>query len=394
VSVAGALEDSLYDLSARLLDGRFGQHPEFAFEVTPQALASLYRAFLKGEGPIGLEVGAPYSYAAAFGLPLGVCQIVGTTYALDLDNSPYIQALEKQITAPGARLSELQQHMAEVYGLLPWVTTSLARMVVIFRERRVMRANKPLAIGDPNLFDLQPGDMLTPSQRVEHSEWAAFSHYLRALGAGELPTEPNVHRQDEAWSALQRWCEERTLAMQALRRAATEAAKVVGGMPVELKKGIVELSETFERLSDLFPLPSEEGIRALAAWPLPAQTIPARLESALQMTTRLSNAPLRNLYGHLALTEGRVQAGKAVQEYAAGHRTYEEAVTIMQSLLIMVPPRPESPSPKPALFTLTVPWGPLRAWLLESGRAPAVSRGQMAYLPDDATATVEVRDED
>ena len=77
VSVASALEDSLFDLSARLLDGRFGQHPEFAFEVTPQALASLYRAFLKGEGTIGLEVGAPYSYAAAFGLPLGVCRIVG-----------------------------------------------------------------------------------------------------------------------------------------------------------------------------------------------------------------------------------------------------------------------------------------------------------------------------
>ena len=111
------------------------------------------------------------------------------------------------------------------------------------------------------------------------------------------------------------------------------------------------------------------------------------------MTTRLSNAPLRNLYGHLALTEGRVQAGKAVQEYAAGHRTYEEAVTIMQSLLIAVPPIEESPSPKPAYLTLTVPWGPLRTWLLESGRAPAGSRGQMAYLPEDAMATVEVRDE-
>lgn len=199
VSGGPTLLDAVKDLAGRLLDARFRQHPEFTADVTPQALESLYQAFIKGDGRVGPDAGAPHLYAGHYGLPLRAVRPSGTAYLLDLGTSPYFQAIAGALAAgEGASLPDVEKKLAAEFGLQSFVTDFLARLGVVYRDWRVVRQNKPLAIDDPANFSVQSNDVLMVGERVSQAEWASFSAYYQAVGAGGAPAEPSVRHQDAA----------------------------------------------------------------------------------------------------------------------------------------------------------------------------------------------------
>ncbi|HEY64521.1 MAG TPA: hypothetical protein G4O02_08100 [Caldilineae bacterium] len=389
------LQDALKDLGGRLLDARFRQHPEFTNDVTSQALESLYQALIKGDGRVGPEMGPPYAYAANYGLSLRILRSSGTGYALDLGNSPYIQAIEEALkTGEGERVSALQEKLGKEFGLQPFITEFLARLTVIFRDLRVVRGRGPLAIENPAEFRLQSNDLLMPGQRVSHGQWAAFSRFYTAVGAGTVPGKPSVRYQDAAWAALCQFFAQQERTYTQLRRAATEAAKRVGGAPLPLEQALKDARALLDVIDEALSEPtSEAGIQALAQASIPSKRLPDLLEAIREMVARLEDVELRNLYGQLVTAEAQATAQEALSQYISGQKSRSGLLAELKALRqgeAKLEPEMEV-GEKRWRVVFKASFGPLRTALEKIGIQPEEGWDSLGELSDDTEVTVEVR---
>ncbi|MBC7251327.1 MAG: hypothetical protein H5T62_13695 [Anaerolineae bacterium] len=390
-SVGATLQDALKDLGARLLDARFRQHPEFTADVTPQALESLYKALIKGDGRIAPEMGQPHNYAAHYGLPLRIVRPAGTAYALDLGNSPYVQTIEEALKGgDGVRVRDLQERLGRDFGLPPFLTDFLARLTVIFRDLRVVRGREPLPIENPGQLSLHGNDLLMLGQRVSHGEWAAFTTFYTAIGAGTLPDQPSVHRQDAAWASLRQFVNRQGSTYAQLRQAVTEAATPLGGAPRELEQALQQIKAVLDQVEEALDEPtSEAGIRWLTRTTSPSQSLSQMLQEAREMSGRLQDVEVRGLYQQLHKSPSQVTAREAIAQYVTGQMQRKELVAQLQTL------RQEEKEPLvvPGIgsLRLKVRFGALRKALEDGGLQPAEGWGALSELPDDAEVTVEVR---
>jgi len=393
VSAGATLQDALKDLGARLLDARFRQHPEFTSDVTPGALESLYLAFIKGDGKVGPDMGQPYAYVAAYGLPLRIVKSAGLAYTLDLGNSPYIQAIEEMLRpGEGVRFSAAAKNLAAAFGLPSPVAEFLARLIVIFRDRRVLRGKESLAIEDPAQFSLEPNDLLLPGQRVSHGEWAAFGSFYAAIGAGTMSGDLSVRQQDAAWANLRRFLAQQRQAYEQLRKSVAEAARPVGGAPPALEQALQAVKAFLHAVGTALDEPtSEAGIQALIQTSAPDQDLPTVLSAIRDMARRLGDAEVRALYEQLRTAEAQATARETLALYVADQASHNDLVAQLQTL--------HQAEKKPLVtgegegrqVILTAPFGPLRTALQGIGVQPAGGWEAWSELADDVLVTVEVR---
>jgi len=392
VSAGATLQDALKDVGARLLDARFRQHPDFTADVTSQALESLYQALLRGAGRIGPEMGQqPHTYAARYGLPLRIVKPAGTAYALDLGNSPYVQAIEEALKGgDGVRVRDLQERLGREFGLQPFLTDFLVRLTVIFRDLRVVRGRGPLPIEDPGQLSLHGNDLLMPGQRVSHGEWAAFSNFYAAIGAGAVPAEPSVRHQDTAWVALRQFVARQESTYAQLRRAVTQAAKPVDGAPRELEQALQRAKAVLDVIDEVLAEPtSEAGIRRLAKAAPPPESLPDMLQAAREMANRLQDVEVRDLYRQLQASESRTAAQEALSQYVVGQKSRRELLAVLKALRQEEVKPPIVAGVEPVVFKAR--FGDLRKALESSSLQPEAGWGPLSELSDDAEVTVEVR---
>ena len=392
VPFASTLQETLKDLAARLLDTRYRQHPSFTKEVTAQALEGLYQALIKGEGRVRPDMGEPYSYAQAYGEPLRVLKPSGTSYVVDMGNSRYVQELEQKVKgAQGARLADLRKHLAEMFGLQSQVSDFLARLAVAFRDLRVLRNNKPVAVPDLASLKLEPGDMLAPGGRVTQAEWAAFAKYYSAVGLGNLAGEPSVRAQDAAWAELARSHSEWEKRAQALRNRAATAGKAVGGAPEAIDTALKSVEATLGDIRVTLTAPSSEaGIAALAKLTAPKTSVAEQLAKAEEMVARLERLEQLDAggaYGRLTDEEIRIFR-ELIAEYVGGTKDIGTVQAFATRL-----PRPGfgGGEATKAKVKLRARWGKLRQSLEHLGAKPVDGWGGLDSLSDDAEVTVEVR---
>jgi len=379
------LQDAVRDLAGRLLDVRFRQHPEFTSDVTPQALESLYQALVKGEGKVGPEAGTPHDYTAKYGLPLRIVKPAGTCFDLDLGNSPYVQEIEEFLHgSEGVKVSAVEKRLADIFGLQPFLAEFLMRVMVIFRDLRVLRGKSPLAVDDAAQLKLDSSDLLIAGQRVSHGEWAAFANFFAALGAGQAPEAPSVRYQDAAWSTLTRFVEQQGKAYEQLRKEVAQAAKLFQGPPAELEQALEEVKATLEDLDKaLAEATSEAGIRILVKTAPPERPLPEVLREIREMAGRLQDAEVRRLYEQLPSEEARATARGKLAQYIAGQEARKELIDDLGG-------RIQEQLPSKRKVHLTVRFAELRAALDSIGAQPAGGWEALGQIADDAEVTVEV----
>lgn len=396
ISGGPTLQDALKDLAGRLLDARYRQHPEFTADVTPKALESLYQALLKGDGRVGVEMGEPLAYAQGYGIPLRIVRPEGTGYVLDLGNSRYIQEIEGALTgSEGVTVSGLEKKLASEFGLEPQVTRFLARLTVVFRDRRVVRGQTSLAIDDPAGLELSANDILRPGQRVSAGEWAAFGQWYSAIGAGTVPGEPSVRHQDAAWASVRKFVEQQARSYTQQRKAAVEAAKAVGGAPPQLEQALNSCKSVLETAqAALKEATSEEGIRALAGASTPAHTLPVTMASIQEMVGRMQDPEVVQLYGQLRTSEKQAQAREAIAEYVTGKKPYQELIAELAALRqveVRPPEKKDTTQKGPRRLVLHAHFGQLRSALEGIDVSQAEGWEEWEGVSDDAAVIVEVR---
>lgn len=399
ISGGATLQDALKDLAGRLLDARYRQHPEFTVDVSPRALESLYQAVLKGDGRVGIDMGEPLAYAQGYGIPLRVVRPEGSGYVLDLGNSRYIQEIEGALAdVDGVTISALEKKLSGTYGLEAQVTRFLARLIVVFRDRRVVRGHAPFAIEDPASLELMANDVLRPGQRVSAGEWATFGQWYTAIGAGVVPGEPSVRAQDTAWASLRKFVEQQARAHTQWRKAAVEAAKTVGGAPLELEQilnGCKLVVETAQ--AALKEATSEEGIRALAQASAPSRSLQATMAAIQDMVGRLQDPEVSLLYSQLRTSEKQVQAREAIAGYVVGKKSHQELLAELGALRqaeVKLPSKVDIPQKGARKLILSARFGQLRAALEGINVRPAEGWQEWKEVSDDADVIVEVRHDD
>jgi hypothetical protein len=393
VPARATLQEALKDLAGRLLDARFRQHPEFTGDVTPQALEGLYQALVKGEGQVGPEMGSPYGYATSYGLPLRIVKSSGTGYALDLGNSRYIQDIESALRAgDGVKVGAVEQKLAMEYGLQPFIANFLARLTVIFRDLRVVRGKGPLAIDDPALFSLESSDLLMPGQRVSHGEWAAFGSFYTAIGAGTVPGELSVRHQDAAWAVLRKFFAHQENAYTQLRKAVVEAAKPVGGAPLQLEQALAAAKALLDTLDRALSEPtSEAGIQALTRAATPSLSLPVMLKNVQEMVDRLKDAEVCDLYGKLRTSEAQASAREVLAQFVAGQKTHHDLVVALQGLRQAEVKPLKKVDKGTGRVVFTASFGQLRTALEGIGVQPGGGWEALGEIANEAEVTVEVR---
>ncbi len=382
-------EDALKDLAMRLLDARFRQHPQFQREVTSQALDSLYRGFIKGQQTITPDMGQVHDYALALAQPLGIVKLSGAAYALDLGNSRYVQEIEQALRSKeGVRVVEMERTLAGEFGLQPFVTRFLARMAVIFRDHRVEREHKVLAIDEPELLEIQSNDVLMRGSRVEHGAWAAFDDYCKKIGAPDVPNEQSVRQQDASWAAFRKFCDDQKNRYATIHQQVVSSSKIVGGAPQQL----VGLMDTIKQFVDtvavaLLENTSEAGILALTKTTPPVRTLPTMIADMQAMARRLGDVEIHNLYVQLTTNETRAAAKDLVAAYVTDPQEKARVVTELKKLgetVVQVTRQGQ-------LLHFTARLGQLRQALVQLKLSPQEGWDAVAGLPDNTDVAVEVR---
>jgi hypothetical protein len=204
-----------------------------------------------------------------------------------------------------------------------------------------------------------------------------------------VPGEPSVRHQDDAWAALRKFFALQENAYGQLRKTVAEAAKPVGGAPVQLEQALSTAKDLLAVIDGALSEPtSEAGIQALARAKVPSQTLPAMLEGIREMAGRLQDVEVRNLYGQLRTTEAQAAARDALARYVEGQKSRGDLLAELQELhQVEVKP----PSEMKGQVVLTARFGRLRAALEGIGVRPAGGWGTLGELPDDAEVTIEVR---
>jgi hypothetical protein len=336
--IGSSTGDALRDLIRRLFDRRFGQHPEFTVDLSPKSLDRLYRLTVRNPKSVDPMDKDHYISASGIGKPLGIYRIQGNFLTFDLRNSLYVKFLEDELLNRGGQASvkALRDKLYDEFGLQRIVADLLLKLLVAFRDYRLMRGKEPLVIAKIADIELRDNDILSRAALVQTPVWIQFNEICGKVGLPSVEVEHRIHVQDSRWGEFTGRIKRIKSEVDRLNQS-LEGRLSSLGIPVSETsvKGMDEWRDYLRDIEPLMKLDSAEGINEVVRLDLPEVGLEDVKREVSELLETLGDSKLNKAVNEAsdrgkvleilrALVRGEFDLDQAIERISELKADYEE----------------------------------------------------------------------